>query len=154
MAWTHGISCSEVKIFPTRASWIDSSKVFSIFWNLKDVVSKFTISFRSKVLSETSIILVLRPNFLTNLLDMALVVAPLSNRAYVGSDCPSTVTMTETIGLETTLPSYAGASHCWLLGLGRLSTWKTVWWSVLPHLSHFVPSTSQSLIPCPFSKQR
>ena len=154
MAWMHGIPCSEVKMFPTRASTIDNFIVCSIFWHSKDVVSKFTVSFRSKVLKVTSIILVLRSSFLTNLLDMALVVAPLSNRAYVGSDCPPTVTMTETIGLETTLPSYAGASHCWLFGLGRGSTWKTVWWSVLPHLSHFTPSTSQSTLLWPLTKQR
>ena len=153
MAWMHGISCSDVKMFPTKASTIDNFIVCSIFWHSKEVVSKFMISFRSKVLKVTSIILVLRSSFLTNLLDMALVVAPLSNRAYVGSDCPPTVIMTETIGRETILPSYADASHS-LSGEGRLSVWKTVWWLVIPHLSHFIPSTSQSRERCPLSKHR
>ena len=55
--------------------------------------------------------LVLKFNFLTKLFDMALTLAPLSRRAYVGLVCSFADMMTETIGRQTDLFSYAAPSQ-------------------------------------------
>ena len=87
------------------------SIVLFTFLIVKVVVSMLTISLLPKVIKSTSMYLVVKFNSLTKLFDMALTLAPLSRRAYVGLVCSFADMMTETIGRQTDLFSYAAPSQ-------------------------------------------
>ena len=106
-----GLSCSVVRIFPTKAFLMLSVKDRSNGWMEKSVKSRNSLLLLSKVVNLQGCCVIVASMLAAMVSSMAELVAAESIIAYVAIDFFAVLTMTGTMGLMTGLRTYAAASH-------------------------------------------